>query len=82
MGELGSLGGGRFRIEGAAPDAADSSILAVTAGGQDLVPANLPAGILEKDGAVWRLRDPPEWPREVTVSVFTFGDELLRLLPR
>ena len=44
-----ALGDGRFRIEGAVPD--DPSVIALTAGGQDLVPGDLAIGVLERDMA-------------------------------
>ena len=62
---------------------AEPSIIALTAGGQDLVPGDLAIGVLERDESAWRLRDPVEpWPASVTVSVFTFGPELQRLILR
>jgi rod shape-determining protein MreC len=83
-GELVALGGARYLLEGSgAPDPADPSVLALTAGGEGLVSADLPAGILTRDGDAWRLSGPEaDWPPTVTVPVFAFGDELKELLPR
>jgi hypothetical protein len=81
--ELVSIGGGAFRFEGAAPEAAGSGLLAVTAGGQELVPADLALGVLEPSGGAWVLDEARRpWPREATVSVFLAGDELATLLAR
>jgi cell shape-determining protein MreC len=83
-GELVAHGDGVCRLEGAgAPDAADATVVALTAGGEGLVPADLPCGVLERDGDGWRLRDAgAAWPPSVTVPVFAFPDELKQLLPR
>jgi hypothetical protein len=83
-GELVALGEGRFRLEGiGGPDPADTSVIALTAGGEGLVPSDLPAGVLERDGGEWRLRgQEAAWPPQVEVPVFAFDDELSQLLPR
>jgi hypothetical protein len=82
-GELVALGAGRCRLEGGSAGAGVNAALAVTAGGQDLIPADLAVGFLEREGEEWVIRDAAApWPREAMVSVFTFGDELAKLVAR
>jgi hypothetical protein len=82
-GQLVSAGGGSFRLEIDDAQAVPAGpLLAVTAGGEHLVPGDLAIGFLDPDAADFRLRDPvAPWPPEVTASVFLFGAELERLLP-
>jgi hypothetical protein len=76
--EMVSLGRRRFRIDGAVPEA--GPLLVVTAGGQELIPADLAVGVLEPAGPDWILLGAGGWPRHAVISVFLAGDDLRRLL--
>jgi hypothetical protein len=79
-GELLALGGGRYAIEGAPEASGPGALLAITAGGQELIPADLVVGTLERAGDGWTLRAAERpWPREAMVSVFLAEAELERL---